>query len=215
MSSSLPCDQVLLMYGGGIDSYAMLLSVLQAGTVPTLCYVRMGHKAQDAEIDRMKRTAERHGIDRLAFIDCDVLALTKHSLFAGTIATADQHALDFVPNRNLMLAALGAVYAASVGIPLIAFAFNAGFSFSDANASFVFALNSVMKVTQSPTRFSMPLAAVGQDRIAQMVYDDLGSLDEFNRHVWSCYQAPDEHDNPCGVCTHCHRNTTLYNQLST
>ena len=201
------------MYGGGIDSYAMLLEVLRQGLHPTLFYVRMGHKAQQAEIERTVRTAQRHRLGHVEFIDCDVLASTKHSLFAGTTATPDQHALDFVPNRNMLLASLGAAYGASVGIPLIAFAFNAGFSFPDATHNFIYALNVVMRVTDSLTRFTMPLKGWSQDRIARRVYDDLGSLDEVNKYVWSCYQAPDHDDNPCGRCTHCHRNNTLYNRI--
>lgn len=202
------------MYGGGIDSYALLLHELACGNAVTLCYIRMGHKAQNAEMRRMAAVMQRHGLEHCIVLDTNAAQNIKHPLFGKQRSTTVQHADDYVPNRNLMLASLGLTAASRHNISEVAFAFNAGFSFPDATRAFVDGLNTLLVSYESPARCVAPLVNHSQLDIAAMVAAQFNSSEEMNRYVWSCYEDADSNDQPCHACAHCERNANLFEQLA-
>lgn len=209
-------SRYVVMLSGGLDSAVNLLMARRYGLVELAITVDYGQRSAAREMAKARELTETWGIEHLA-VDArwlDGLAGTRCALFPGgpdlpemtasevaEKASEETAALVWVPNRNGLLANIGACAAEARGAGQVIFGFNReeAATFPDNSGSFVHALNQALAFsTRNGVRVASFTVNMEKVDIVEAALDlglDWGQL-------WSCYNGADE---MCGCCESCAR----------
>ena len=116
---------------------------------------------------------------------------------------------DYIPIRNLVLGAMAAQYASSIGATTVVVGNKTNeyrkddpWCWRDCTSSFFKLFTELIKECseENPVVFSMPLIGMSRAEVGKVV-DLLGEKYEIKKeNCWSCYANQEE---PCGICFHC------------
>lgn len=213
---SVSPPRYVVMLSGGLDSAVNLLMARCYGLVELAITVDYGQRSAAREMAKARELAETWGVDHLA-VDArwlGDLAEVRCALFpqgpdlpemtAGEVAekaSEETAARVWVPNRNGLLANIGACAAEARGADQVIFGFNReeAATFPDNSSSFIRALNQALELS-TRNRVRVASFTVNMDKV-EIVETALGlGLDWL--HIWSCYNGADE---MCGRCESCAR----------
>lgn len=205
----------LVLLSAGLDSAVNLLIACEKGGVGAAVTVDYGQKAALREVERSRALCDRYGVRHLVLgagwlgeiaggALCDgnarVPEMEPERLADAASAEASMRAV-WVPNRNGLLANMGACIAEALGIPWVVMGLNAeeGASFPDNSAGFVREVNRALGYS-TLSRVRVRSFTLKWDKLeifrAAMAYD----LDF--KLIWSCYNGDDL---MCGSCESCVR----------
>ena len=199
--------KVALLFGGGLDSLALLNYYDNREIWPLLLYIDWGAKAQQGELAALGRAAKRY--------QCDyrVLEIPKRTRFHSPLTDqpqVTQHAKNFVPFRNLLFASLALAAVAGSGVEHIAFGFHKepeGSVYYDAMIEFIEGLNRVLEFAypSEQVRFVAPFYHL--DRFEYLLAACRGGHPHLFEESFSCYESRSLVE--CGECTHCAQKAAL------
>ncbi len=206
----------VVMLSGGLDSAVNLLFAQRYGRVEAAVTVDYGQRSAERELAASRQLAQTAGIEHVA-IDArwlGELAGPSCALFPSgpelpemgpaevdEVASGETAARVWVPNRNGLLANIGASVAEACCANQVIFGFNReeAATFPDNSGSFVQALNQALEFsTLSGVRVASFTVNMTKVEIVGAALDlglDWGS-------IWSCYNGA---DSMCGRCESCAR----------
>jgi len=202
--------KVVIAFGGGLDSGAMVEYALAHGLAPILYQIDYGQKARVGEQLAAEYYSEKYGLKL-------VTALLPHvyiesPLVYGTMA--QKHSDNYIMGRNLLFASMALSFASSIGAGEVWFGFHkepAGSVFNDAQAVWLDHLNSLTRSLYGKD-FPRAIAPFGNrerwDYLSVVVVENDPSI--FS-HTFSCYESTGEQE--CGVCTHCKAKSVLHEEV--
>ncbi len=209
-------SRYIVMLSGGLDSAVNLLYSLRYGRVDLAVTVDYGQRAAARELDKARALAEATGIEHLAL---DVrwlgaLAGQSSALFPegpdlpvispqelDGAASAETAARVWVPNRNGLLANIGACVAEACGADQVIFGFNReeAATFPDNSGSFVQALNQSLSLS---TLTGVRVASFTMNMTKVQIVEAALDLGLDWTLIWSCYTGEGV---MCGHCESCAR----------
>ncbi len=209
-------SRYVVMLSGGLDSAVNLLMALRYGLVELAITVDYGQRSAARELAKARELTRATDIDHLT-VDARWLgemAPACCALFPGgpdlpemtpgevaQEASEETAARVWVPNRNGLLANIGACVAEARGANQVIFGFNReeAATFADNSGSFVHALNQALEFsTLNGVRVASFTVNMRKAEIVEAALDlglDWG-------HIWSCYNGAEE---MCGRCESCAR----------
>ncbi len=198
--------KTLLIYSGGMDSTVLLYKFLAEGRDVSCLGVNYGQKHK-RELEYARALCAKAGI-RFAVADLSAL----RPLLAGSSQTDDRvpvpdgHYAEqsmkatVVPNRNMIMLAVAAGHAMSIGAELLAYAAHAGDHaiYPDCRPEFADALGHAIGLADwRRVQLERPFINITKREIA-LLGADLGVP---FAETWSCYKGGDTHCGVCGTCT--------------
>ncbi len=205
----------VVMLSGGLDSAVNFLMALDKGGVEAAVTVDYGQRAAARESERAASICAAHGVRHLVLGARWLGELSSDALTTqgegppevGPCELDDPHASReraravWVPNRNGLLAAMGACVAESLGAPWVVMGMNA-----EEAAAFPDNSNAFLRETNRALGYS----TMGRVRLRSFTieWDKMDILREAIareldfRLIWSCYNGE---DSMCGRCESCAR----------
>lgn len=211
--------QAVVLFGGGLDAGAMVELEYQAHQNKRklhLLYVDYGAKASYGEIDAMHYFAEKYAHDD------PVLTIPRETFPPNPITDSpmtSDHKDDYLPGRNLLLAALAFPLAVKLKAPEIWFGaaptddpYMLQWA-RDMQQPFVdgFNITTAFAYGIDTPRFKAPLLAWPNKKA--YVRQAMVTEPALFEHTFSCYQSTTLA--PCGVCAHCLYRNELHQQIRT
>lgn len=198
--------RVLVVASGGLDSTVAAAKCAADGYAVTLLHVQYEAQAQARELQAVTEVAAKLGAELLVmqqplFVTAAQSPLTTPGAAIAKGITGAEFAHEWVPARNLVLAATAVAVAEARGIPLIALGNNLEESgaYPDNEPEFVRKLNELMPNAVADggfVRFIEPVGNLMKHEIAQLG----AQLGAPVAESWSCYKGGDVHCGECGPC---------------
>lgn len=207
----------VVVISGGMDStIALVQTVHKHGKENVEAISFYYGQKQKVELDKAKRTCEMQGVKH-TIIDIsfmrEYLANKSANIDGSSIETptADEvvnnsQPVTYVPNRNMMLASIGASYAESVGASEIVMGFQSQdtYGYWDCTPEFVDAMNTTLALNrQNKITLVTPLVGISKvDELKQFV--ELVGMEEalaVLANTLTCYDPSGEYS--CGICPSC------------
>lgn len=196
----------LMLFGGGLDSAAMVVEAQQRNLIPLLFYIDYGAKAREGELASLHYFARRYGYPLLVQPLFGELYRSS-PLLQGAMAT--DHAKNYIPGRNLLFFSLGLSMAASKGLVTVWAGLHReppGSLFADAELWFAHDMNElVIKIYGE--RFPNLEAPFGMREQKDYLLEALKIDSTIFERSFSCYESSTAFE--CGRCTHCTRKAAL------
>lgn len=207
----------VVLFGGGLDAGAMVELEYQAHRNHRklhLFYVDYGAKAAPGEIAAMLYFADKYAHDA-SVLDIPVETFPPNPITNAPM-TSD-HKDDYLPGRNLLLAALAFPLAVKVGAPEIwigAAPTDDPYMLQwarDMQQPFVdgFNITTAFAYGIDTPRFKAPLLAWPNKKA--YVTQAMESEPDLFKRTFSCYQSSTA--TPCGACAHCLYRNDLHRQI--
>ncbi len=212
----LQTPRFVVMLSGGLDSAVNLLFARCYGRVELAITVDYGQRSAARELAKARDLCDDTETPHLA-VDArwlGGLAAGACALFpdgpelprmtaseVAQAASGETAARVWVPNRNGLLAAIGACAAESRGAEQVIFGFNReeAATFADNSGLFVTAVNRALEFsTRSGVRLASFTMNMEKNEIVQAALD----MDLDWNHLWSCYTGAEK---MCGHCESCAR----------
>ena len=201
--------RTILLYGGGIDSTALLHYLTHNGHTVTCLFVRYGQKAEYFEYESCAKYCAKYGAE-LVTVTVPFNQLTNSSITDDSVLS-DNPQLNVLDGRNGTLAMLAAMLSARINAQYIALGYHVepeGSAFLDAKPEFVNGLNQFLKVSViHPVEVITPF--ITKTRLEIFKYALANDPDILNAHT--CYEAV---QGGCGKCSHCLLKAQLLNQIA-
>lgn len=205
----------LVLLSSGLDSCVNFLMALEEGGVGASVTVDYGQRAARREIEKAGALCRRHRVEHIVLEsrwlgDYAANRLTDTSRRPPVVEMNElghaASALAFmrevwVPNRNGLLASMGACLAEALGLPWVVMGLNAeeGASFPDNSPAFVEAANRLLACS---TLSKVRLRSFTLDWDKTDIMRAAVQLDLDFRYLWSCYNGETL---MCGSCESCAR----------
>jgi 7-cyano-7-deazaguanine synthase len=208
-------EQNLVLLSSGLDSAVNLLMALEEGGVGAAVTVDYGQRASRREIERASGLCRRYDVTHIVLEALWLGEVSSGALTAGVELPSFEERGDlddgerisasmkevWVPNRNGLLANMGACLAEAMKLPWVVMGLNAeeGVTFSDNSPGFVREINRLFSYST--------LSGVGL-RSFTIEWDKVGIMREGIerdldfRLLWSCYNGGTL---MCGTCESCAR----------
>lgn len=189
--------KTVLCYSGGVDSTVLLYDLIDQGDTPLAFGVDYGQRHR-RELDAAKGICGDLGVE--------YVQTTVDAPFLNSELTDGRGGV-IVPNRNMILIALGAAIALSHDAEAVAVACHADDAdiFPDCRPAFLDAAWRVLdKATVGAVKLQRPYVSWTKRQIVERGHQ-LGV--PFDR-TWSCYRGGDE---PCGRCLACRNRRDALN----
>jgi 7-cyano-7-deazaguanine synthase len=193
--------KTLLLYGGGIDSSALLayLEKLKGPDNVEAVFFRYGQKAEQLEYEACAYMCARYSVP-LTVVAVPFSTLTDSAIMRGG-ELAVSPSVNIVDGRNLTFISLAGMYAAKVGATEIALGYHVepvARPFPDATTEFLDAVNVLI-----PRAFvhQFEIVAPFKDWTRHQIFKWAQETDlEIIEHAHTCYE---DVDGGCGECSHC------------
>lgn len=197
--------KTLLIYSGGMDSTVLLYKLRAEGKEVACMGVDYGQR-HEKELDHAAAICNVLGVP---FSVADLRGLRK--LLGGSSQTDDTVPVPeghyeeesmkatVVPNRNMIMLAVAAGHAMSIGADTVAYAAHAGDHaiYPDCRPEFAEALAAVIYLADwRKVELARPFVQMTKMGIANLGYDLKVPFEE----TWSCYKGGDVHCGKCGTC---------------
>jgi 7-cyano-7-deazaguanine synthase len=197
--------RLVVIYSGGLDSTVLLYHLRDEGHEVRALSVDYGQRHR-RELDAARIIAAQLGIEhRVADLTSlrpflDGLALTEEAVevASGPYSEASMKSTT-VPNRNMLLLAVGLVWAAREGLDGVAYAGHAGVdvTYPDCTPAFAEAMTrAALQCDWRPLECLAPFIRWTKTDIVRRGAD-LGVPFALS---WSCYRGGDQHCGRCGTC---------------
>lgn len=198
--------RALVIASGGLDSTVAAAWLVSGGYEVTLLHVQYEAQAQERELRAVTEVAEQLGVELLTmkqplFVEAAQSPLTTAGASIAEGEAGAEFAHEWVPARNLVLAAMATAVAEARGIPFIALGNNLEESgaYPDNEPEFVRSLNQLMPNAVADggyVRFIEPVGKLMKHEIAKLGAE-LGAPVAAS---WSCYRGGEVHCGECGPC---------------
>lgn len=188
--------QNVLLFGGGLDSTALLLELVARKINFTLVHVYYNQKAYKNEHESAKYWCEKYSIP-LIRLDADFGFSTATILNGSQIGTKETNKLEL---RNLVFISMAASYIASVAdVGTIYLGFHEeppASGFQDAKTHYLRGMEETINLATTANVFiSTPFSNLSrQEILAIAIKRDA----EIVTHSYTCYEKEE-----CGKCVHC------------
>jgi 7-cyano-7-deazaguanine synthase len=205
----------LVLLSAGMDSAVNFLIALEQGGVGAAVTVDYGQRAAPREVEKASALCGLYGVRHIVLEASWLGALSRDALttpqiplpeidpgrLGDSVQTRNAMRAVWVPNRNGLLANMGACVAEALGLQWVVMGLNAeeGSTFPDNTAGFLREVNRALGYsTLSPVRL----------RSFTIKWDKMGIMREAMareldfRNVWSCYNGEEL---MCGSCESCAR----------
>ena len=205
----------LLLLSAGLDSAVNLLIALEKGGVEAAITVDYGQKAARREVEKAKALCRQYGVKHtvldatwLAAISGDALTtpqmeapVLEPGQLSDAVHLAETMRAVWVPNRNGLLANMGACMAEALDISWVVMGLNAeeGATFPDNSPGFIRECNRALGYS-TINRVRIRSFTMKWDKLAIMREAIARELDFHN--IWSCYNGGEL---MCGSCESCLR----------
>ena len=232
--------KVVVSLSGGLDSSILLtLMVNRFGKENVHAISFDYNQRHDIELVCARRTVKKLGVDHyiadISFLGRmaeGVSAMVKGSVATPTMedVLGEPQPVTYMPNRNMILAAITASYAESIGADGIALGIQSidSYSYWDTTPDFYQAIERVLELNRKHPIYFVPaflkLTKADEIRIGQELGADFGNM-------WTCY-GPLEEDyyedepaggrnlsttlhryRPCGVCPSCSERAEAFRKV--
>src|SRR5512133_1849103 len=191
-----------VLHSGGVDSTALLQRYVNRRTHVQTLFVDYGQAAGRTELERGRLIARDFGIDAPVVVDVRSLAdlLPAHPLISGRMAVGESYekksALEFFPNRNLLLLTAASIYCSQRGIGRVAIGILGGRSrYGDTTAGFVHLTNLLFALS---TRVKVSAPLLGWTKRRAIEYLTKNRFD-----VSQTYSCNVRSGDACGRCASC------------
>lgn len=200
----------IILFGGGLDSGAMVEMLTKLGARPLLLFFDYNQKALRGERRALHYFKHKHRLESYG-IEIPSGVLPDSPL--TTRARVDDHAQNYLPGRNMLFSALAWPVAVRLGVDRIYLGASPAPETSvylDAKKSFQHAFNTMTKAGygQGMPELRMPLVEL--DR-RQYLTETLEREPNLFDVTFSCYESATETE--CGVCTHCLIKAEAYRDI--
>jgi 7-cyano-7-deazaguanine synthase len=208
----VPPDGVLL-FGGGIDSAALLVWLRQQGAQVAALWVNYGQKAWVGERSACRWFCDKYGAE-LRVVSMDLFDVTRGALLVGAEAnTTNDPARNKIEARNVVLVGLGAMLAASLGRQAVYVGYHAepeDAPFPDATEEARQKMHELLGTAcRPPVGLFAPFAPYTREEILRA---GLKLEPELADRSFTCYESPTLVE--CGMCAHCERKRRMLTECA-
>ncbi len=216
---SLPANPAVVLLSGGVDSSTLLHAVASrvgGDRVHALSFVYGQKHSRELEAARWQATAVGVAAHRVVDMSFFAGLVSGNSeLVAGGADISDlsdlskeerRHPPTYVPNRNMILLALAAAHAESVGAGGVFYGaqLHDEYGYWDCTTGFVSRLNAVLALNRgNAVRVHAPFAELAKADVVRIGLE----LGVDYSHTWSCYRGGETH---CGTCPTCVERGTAF-----
>jgi len=217
----MSADAVVLL-SGGMDSVTLLHHTRQANPAGALYALSFGYGQKHArELEMAAWQAERIGVREHRVADAGLLgaltrggsALTDPAIAVPALSDLrpEQHAQPptYVPNRNMILLALAAAWAESLGVGRVLYGAQQQdrYGYWDCTVDFIARINDLLKLNRGrAVVVEAPFVAMSKADILRLGL----ALGVDYAHTWSCYRGLAR---PCGSCPTCIERARAFEQI--
>lgn len=197
--------KTLLIYSGGMDSTVLMHHLKTQGHEVSALGIDYGQR-HGRELEHAKRLAEKLGVPFQVANLADLRHLLKGSSQTDDSVPvpeghyeAESMKATVVANRNMIMLAVAAGHAISLGCGAVAYAAHAGDHaiYADCRPEFADALDRALALADwRPVRLERPFIKMTKAEIASLGYALKVPFEE----TWSCYKGGDLHCGRCGTC---------------
>jgi 7-cyano-7-deazaguanine synthase len=197
--------KTLLIYSGGMDSTVLLYWLKFMGRDVSCLGIDYGQR-HGKELLHAAELAEKNNVPfRVADLSALRPLLGGSSQTDDTVEVPEGHyaaesmKLTVVPNRNMIMLAVAAGHAVSLGCDTVAYAAHAGDHaiYPDCRPEFATALDGALALADwKPVRLERPFIQFTKSDIAKLGRLLLAPLQD----TWSCYKGGELHCGRCGTC---------------
>jgi 7-cyano-7-deazaguanine synthase len=213
----------LVLLSAGLDSVVNFLMALERGGIGAAVTVYYGHKAARREVEKARALCERYGVrhmvlealwlgevsgDALTTREIETPRVKPGQLGDKALMKASAQSV-WVPNRNGLLANMGACVAEALGLSWVVMGLNAdeASTFPDNSPTFVRKINRALECS---TRSEVKLRSFTIKWNKVDIFREAMARDLDFRFIWSCYNGEEL---MCGSCESCARLLAAARQL--
>jgi 7-cyano-7-deazaguanine synthase len=180
-------DKHVLMFSGGLDSYLLLLTLLDNGITPTLVYSSHGSRNNEEQLYLARKLARKHNLSLKIDYTLDLKKWERSDAY--------------IPNRNGLLAMVGALYGNRIYFAIM----DGEQSYDDCKQETFKALSlALTMLSGSPIIVDSPFFNLTKSEVIQRLDPKhLPSLTD----TYSCHRGGMKH---CGHCTACFRRWVAF-----
>lgn len=199
----------VILFGGGLDSGAMVEYAIRSKKTPVLFHIDYGAKARMGEYRALLYFATKHALQHRV-MQLPLFLYERSPLHAGEMVS--DHRKNYLPGRNLLFLTLAASFASGIGSQEVWTGFHTepeGSVFEDAKAKFLRSLDLLMLETYPGfPKLVAPFIMLERE---EYLREALATEPLLFARTFSCYESTTITE--CGKCTHCQMKVKLADEI--
>jgi 7-cyano-7-deazaguanine synthase len=200
----------VLLYGGGIDSSALLHYLCARGEDVHALFVRYGQKAEALEEQACRHFCEDRQVP-LTIVDLPINQLSNSAIMGHVGQVANDPKINIVDGRNFALISMAGMLAAKIGATKVAMGYHVepvARPFPDASIEFVHAINRMIPYAYvHQFQVVAPFAEWTREQIFAYAKEYCPQVLE---RAHTCYENV---PGGCGECSHCKLKSQIMESL--